>query len=388
MINRLFGVEGSFSFMRFSGLGFSLLSLFTFPVLADETSAAVFQDAPIEMKSIWVKNSEGKVVEDPQTSALVYWRGRILSIGDGSARHAMRLQLLPIDPATAQMSDETISLVQSKEVKNGCFSGYLSYGPDLEAVAADPDNDKVFIIATEDAYRFTLKDECFRKYGNTGSTVHPTLLLRAELVSDTKAMITHVKAVRFPKEYKVGNSPNDGIEGLVFGAGRTLYLGLEKDTKGKARVFEVNVDKDFWNRDEMAVVADSKLLMPEINDGGNHPINALAYYPTSDKDGFLFAAARNDNQIWILDTARKKPTTVVKMEFLAQSLDDACPSWEKMNNYSIEGMTFIDNTLYMINDPWKVNYQKNATCKAMEPYYKAMAPLLTHVDVLPEWVSR
>ena len=300
----------------------------------------------------------------------------------------MRLQLLPIDPATAKLADETIALVQSDAVKNGCFSRYLAYKPDLEAVAIYPDNDKVFVIATEDAHHYSLKGDCLKKYGNTGSTEYPTLLLRAELVADDKALITHAKPVHFPKEYNVGNSPNDGIEGLVFGAGRTLYLGLEKDAKGRARVFELNIDNDFWARDGMAVVKDSELLVPVINDGENHPINALAYYPSNENEGFLFAAARNDNQVWILDTAKKKPTEIVDMSFLAESLNEACPNWQIMDNYSIEGMTFIGDRLYLINDPWKTNYKKNAQCKPMLKYYKAMAPLLTSVEVRPEWIER
>lgn len=68
----------------------------------------------------------------------------------------MQLRLLPINPATATLSDKTLPLVQSQSVKNGCFSDYLSYGPDLEALAIDPDNDNIIIVATEDAYGFEL----------------------------------------------------------------------------------------------------------------------------------------------------------------------------------------------------------------------------------------
>ena len=341
----------------------------------------------IPMHSIWVKDNAGNVVKDPQTSGLVYWREQFLSIGDGSADIPMRMQLLPIDPKSAVMSSETIELTQSPAVKKGCFSGYLDYGPDLEGLAVDPDDDNVFVIVTEDTYEFKLQGECLKRYGRSGSTPHPTLLLRAELVTPKQAMITHIKPVSFPLEYRVGNFPNDGIEGLVFGANRTLYLGLEKDVANQARIFQLDIDEHFWQRDGMAVVQDSQLQLPIHHDNKVHPINALAYYPVDAERGFLFAAARNDNRVWILDTAKQVDTVIVDMTFLAESLVQECPKWQEMDNYSIEGMTFIGDQLYLINDPWKVNYKKNALCEGMLPAYSDMAPLITSIKLDPSWVS-
>lgn len=352
------------------------------------TSAVATTDSPIPLKSIWVKNTKGEVIHDPQTSGLVLRQGQFLSIGDGSASKAMQLTLLPIDPKTAVLSDSRFPLTQSKTVKNGCFSPYLSYGPDLEALAIHPKDDNVIIIVTEDAYRFKLKGDCQKRYGNTGSTQHPTVLLRVELQPDNTGIITHAKALQFPAQYDVGNSPNDGIEGLTFGAGNTLYLGLEKDAKGKARIFELQVNDAFWASTKQAVVKDSGFSLPELNDGKNHPINALAYYPDSEKGGFLFAAARNDNQVWVIDTLKQKASQIVYLSFLAESLAPDCPAWEPMNNYSIEGMVVVDKKLWLINDPWKKNYYKNARCQQMKPYYKKMAPLLTHLPLKSEWISR
>lgn len=364
-----------------------LLILF-FSLLGIASFCATAASPPISLKSIWIKDSNNQVIQDPQTSGLILRRGKLLSIGDGSANKNMQLRLMPIDPQTAQLSDDTLPLMQSEEVRNGCFSGYLAYGPDLEALAIDPIDDNVIIIATEDAYAFKLKGDCFKKYGNTGSTKHPTLLLRVEIQPNNSAIITHTKAVQFPKEYEIGNSPNDGIEGLTFGAGRTLYLGLEKDQKGKARIFELQINDSFWQTSEMAVVTDSKLALPVINDGKNHPINALAYYPSSATSGFIFAAARNDNQIWILDTQRKVSTRIIDLKFLAESLNENCPQWQVMNNYSIEGMVMVENTLWLVNDPWKANYKRNALCDDMLPFYQQMAPLLTHLPIPKDWVQR
>lgn len=352
------------------------------------SSATAAPNSSIPLKSIWVKNTQGEVIHDPQTSGLILRRGQFLSIGDGSASKSMQLRMLPIDPESAVLSDTQFPLVQSELVKNGCFAPYLNYGPDLEALAIHPSNDNVLFIVTEDAYHFELSGQCQEKYGNTGSTKHPTVLLRVELQHDNTGIITHAKALQFPAAYQVGNSPNDGIEGLTFGAGNTLYLGLEKDAKGKARIFELTLSDEFWASPGQAVVKDSGFELPDLNDGKNHPINALAYYADTDTSGFIFAAARNDNQVWIIDTLKQKKTQIVHLDFLAESLSEQCPQWMKMNNYSIEGMVVVDKTLWLINDPWKKNYKKNATCEAMLPYYKRMAPLLTHLPLSSNWLSR
>ncbi|MCY7295699.1 hypothetical protein [Alteromonas sp. a30] len=363
-----------------------LLTLLCCMSLATLTSAA--QESRIPLKSYWIKNTQGDVIFDPQTSALVYRQGQLLSIGDGSAHKDMQLQLLPIDPSTAILSENTFPLAQSNAVKNGCFSPYLDYGPDLEGMAMHPNDEKVMIIVTEDAYHFELKGDCLSRYGDTGSTKHPTVLLRVEIQDDQSGIITHTKPLRFPKKYRIGNSPNDGVEGLTFGAGNTLYLGLEKDASGHARIFELQITDAFWESPEAATVKDSGLDIPHIEDGKNHPINALAYYADSKNSGFLLAAARNDNQVWIIDTLKQKPSKIVYLDFLAESLSENCPKWETMNNYSIEGMTVVNQNLWLINDPWKVNYPKNATCKDMLPFYERMAPLLTKLPLKPEWIRR
>lgn len=202
------------------------------------------------------------------------------------------------------------------------------------------------------------------------------------------AVITHAKAVHFRHEYRIGNFPNDGIEGLTFGANKLLYLGLEKDQQGKARIFELQIDDDFWNNQNPALALDSQLLLPTFNDSKNHPINALTYYSNNPTSGFIFAAARNDSQIWVIDTQKHLPTQIIDLTFLAQSLDKRCPDWQVMKNYSIEGMVVDGETIWLVNDPWKVNYKKNAVCKNMLPYYSKMTPLLTNLPINPQWINR
>lgn len=341
----------------------------------------------IELQSRWLKHTNGELVNDPQTSGLIFHNGFLISMGDGSAAKDKQLKLMPIDGPLRQLQDSLIPIVQSPTVKQGCFSDYLAHGPDLEALAQDPANPDIVIIATEDFYEFRLSPECHKLYGQTGSTAYPSLLLRVE-IQPTQALITHVKALRFPTEYRVGNYPNDGVEGLTFGAGRTLYIGLEKDLENRPRIFETTVSENFWDTPNMATVTDSHLGFPPFKDKDNHPINALAYIATSNADGFVIAAARNDNELWILDTAKQKAPQVIHLDFLAESQHANCPQWQKMDNYSIEGLVVVDDTLWLINDPWKVAYKKNAICPEMQASYARMTPLLSSIKIPAGWLQR
>ena len=344
-------------------------------------------NAHFEMKSRWLKHTDGSLVNDPQTSGLIFRNGFLLSIGDGSALKDKQLKLLPIDHTNQQLQEKLIPIVQSDAVKQSCFVDYLDHGPDLEALAQDPTDPNVVIIATEDFYEFRLSEACFKRYGQTGSTAYPSLLLRVE-IGEHQAVITHVKALQFPTEYRVGNYPNDGVEGLTFGAGKKLYIGVEKDLNNRPRIFETTITADFWNSNTMVVVKDSELVLPPFKDNNNHPINGLTYIPTSDTDGFVIAAARNDNQLWILDTAKQKAPLVIELDFLAESRSQACPQWQKMDNYSIEGVVVVENTLWLINDPWKAAYKKNAICPDMLDTYVQMTPLLSRLDIAQAWLQR
>lgn len=341
----------------------------------------------IALKSRWLQQRDGTLVVDPQTSGLIFYNDFLISIGDGSAAKDKQLKLMPIDRKTQTLQDKLIPIVQSKSVRQSCFSDYLSDGPDLEALAQDPLDPSVIIIATEDFYEFRLTGKCLEHYGKTGSTAFPSLLLRVE-IGDNQAVITHVRAIQFPSRYRVGNFPNDGVEGLTFGAQRTLYIGVEKDLANRPRIFQTQISPDFWEQTAMVIVEDSKLAFPPFRDSNNHPINGLAYIATDDSSGFVIAAARNDNELWLLDTAQIKPPQVLYLDFLAESRHEQCPNWQTMDNYSIEGIVVIDKTLWLINDPWKVAYKRNAICPEMTDIYAKMTPLLSSLAISSAWLAR
>ena len=43
-----------------------------------------------------------------------------------------------------------------------------------------------------------------------------------------------------------------------------------------------------------------------------------------------------------------------------------------MHNASLEGVAVDDQTVYLVNDPWKVNYWKNIQCENTRPWYATM----------------
>ncbi|GGF58937.1 hypothetical protein [Alteromonas lipolytica] len=335
----------------------------------------------------WISEAAGGVMVDPQTSGLTQVNGKLYTISDGSAKDFQRRRLHQIDPASATLAPRPDAMNMASRVRRSCFSQYLADEPDLEALVADPDEPGVFYTVTEDATRTgALSDRCQQRYEATGSTDYPTLLVRIQQHTDGSATMTHVRPLQFPLEYAVGDFPNDGIEGMALGQNRTLYIALERDNIGNPRIFSVNLDATFWDSSEFAVVTEPELAVPSF-EGGRHPINGLEYYqPAGATSGFLLAAARNDNELWIIDAAGQRPTQKIAMQFTAPGGDsENCAAQEIMDNASIEGLAVIDSTLWMINDPWKVNYMKNLQCEASKARYEAMAPLLFSTPLQADW---
>ena len=184
----------------------------------------------------------------------------------------------------------------------------------------------------------------------------------------------------------MGNFPNYGIEGLAFGPDHTLYLGLEKDSQDKARIFSVNINESFWESEAFAPVNDEQLLMPDFSKG-NHPINGMDYMPAPNHKGYIVAAARNDNQLWILDLEKQQPAIQVDLTFLAptSSSGDSCAQWELMDNSSLEGLAVVGDTIWMINDPWRAHYKDNIQCELLRENYERMAPLLFSMPIDESW---
>jgi hypothetical protein len=184
----------------------------------------------------------------------------------------------------------------------------------------------------------------------------------------------------------VGNFPNDGIEGLAISRTNVLYLGLEKDSEGKARIFEVTLNETtFDSHSEFLRTRDAELNLPEFEQGA-HPINGMdIFYPSNDSDGYLIAAARNDNQLWVIDLSKRKPTAIVPLSFLSNNAHESCVASYVMDNASLEGVAVDGNTLYLINDPWTRNYLKNVTCEQEREKYERMSPLLFSLPIKAEW---
>lgn len=344
----------------------------------------------VTLKGQWISEKNGQVMLDPQTSGLKLWRGRLLSISDGSAHISQQRQLHIIDPKTAKLAPDSMQMVISDNVKKSCFAEYLSNEPDYEALAIDPKNDKVIYVATEDARSVSgLSPKCLKRYRNTGSTDYPSLLVRFVIKDATTVELTHVRPLHFDPKFKVGNFPNDGIEGLAFGKNNDLYFALEKDSQKNARIFSLKITADFWQSEDFANLIDLELNLPQFV-SGNHPINGMDYLPIDNHPGYLIAAARNDNQLWLIDLAKNKPTRVIDLEFFAPTniSDGSCPQWEKMNNSSLEGVGIIDDTIWLVNDPWKKNYMKNVSCQSNREKYKQMAPLLFSLPIENNWISR
>lgn len=352
-------------------------------------SEAQADEGPQEyvLTGAWIMEAAGGVMLDPQTSGLTHVDGMLYTISDGSAKEYQRRRLHKIDPATATLGPRPDAMNMASRVRRSCFAQYLADEPDLEALVADPEQPGIFYTVTEDATRTgALSDNCQQRYEATGSTDYPTLLVRIEQHDDGSATMTHVRPLQFPLAFGVGDFPNDGIEGMALGKDRTLYLALERDDTGNPRIFSLTLDATFWDNSDFAVVAEPSLAVPSF-DGGRHPINGLEYYQPAGRDsGFLLAAARNDNELWIIDTAGKRATQKIALQFTAPSGDpENCAAQEIMDNASIEGLAVIGDTLWMINDPWKVNYMKNLQCAANQARYEGMAPLLFSVPLEQSW---
>lgn len=335
----------------------------------------------------WIKEPSGEIMLDPQPSGLTYWRGKLLTLSDRSAHTSQRLRLRAISQENATLTGPDMQMVLSAQAEESCFADYVSGNPDLEALTVDPDDDNVFYVVTEDASKAAaMSAQCQQKYKNTGSTNYPSLLLRLEMQSDTQVAITHIKPIQFSADMQIGNFPNDGIEALAFGQNRTLYLGLEKDQQKQARLLSLILDEQFWTNDDFSQVRDLAVKLP-IFKQGNHPINGMDYYQTANGKEFLILAARNDEQLWIADLSGKKSAKIVPMEFFAEIIDGngVCKEHEQMDNTSIEGVAVVDDTLWLVNDPWKAVYLNNIRCPQSKRFYQKFAPLLFSVPIKSSW---
>jgi hypothetical protein len=344
-------------------------------------------DQKLQINGHWITEQNGQVMLNPQTSGLVNWRGGLLTMSDRSAHPTQRLRLRIISKDEALLSAPDLPMILSEALQTSCFAAYISDNPDLEALAVDPDDDRVFYVVTEDAsYAEPMSESCQQKYLGSGSTTYPTLLARLELQADNTVLITHIRPIQFTADMQIGDFPNDGVEALAFGQERTLYLGIEKDINKKARIFSLQMHSEFWQSNEYAAVTNFAVKLPDF-ESGNHPINGMDYYQTPDGREFLLVAARNDETLWVVDLSGKKETHILPVDFFAeiQSNSKGCENYEAMDNASIEGVAVVDNTLWLINDPWKAVYLNNVQCEQNRANYQMFAPLLFSVPIQENW---
>ncbi|MDT0596538.1 hypothetical protein [Glaciecola petra] len=375
-----------------------ILIAFVFAIVACTDKG---QDYPSEivLKGTWILEQDGTTMLDPQPSGLSFLGERLFSVSDASAHATQIKRLHELDPLSGNILQKHGPIKMSKALTSSCFVDYLSSSPDYEGLVAINNNSASmspeWLLVTEDATRYPgLSKACKTQYGginNTGNTKHPTLLVKISLINEV-LLVTGIRALRFDQSDGLGDYPNDGIEGLALTRDGRLLIGLEKDAQSAPRVFEFAYTPSLFDAvDEFIDVKDAQLLIPDLNEGlaekANHPINGMeVYYPSPNHSGFLIAAARNDNQLWIIDLGRTKATKIVSLQYeVTSQQSEECESTHKMNNASIEGVAVKGNMLYLINDPWRKNYNKNIVCEADRERYEKMSPLLFTLKMPSTW---
>ena len=338
----------------------------------------------------WLTDLQQQTLVDPQSSGVTYRKGELVVVGDQSADETTRMKLFRINPATAAFITQPIQITVADALKTSCFYSYLTAKPDLEALTWDRIDDTTLITVTEDASGYQLSAECARKFTQSNSTIYPTLLLKIQVDSAlTRAEIVAVRPVQFPLEAKVGNFPNDGVEGLAVDDHQNLYLALEQDIENKPKLFKTRLTQDFWLRDNFVKVIDANLRLPDL-DKNDHPINGIEFLPSpiQGHPGYLVAVARNDDELWVFDLTNRIPPFVQKLSFYVSTDDTGlCPAYDKLVQTALEAVTVADGMVYLINDPWKQHYADNIQCGTHADKFKRMSPLLFKMPVDPRWFT-
>lgn len=348
--------------------------------LAISASAASVQ---LNSQGKWVMDRSGQAMANPQPSGLIFRDDELLFIADRSADIEQQQKIHRLAPDTGALIYPAYAIRVDASLQQSCFFEYVSNMPDYEALVMDTDDSSVFYMVTEDMSYSPLTSDCAAKWQPTGSAPDPFLLLRGEL-RDDEFVITHIRPIQFPASMDIGEFANDGIEGLAMGTARTLYLALEKDTHNNPRIMSLSLTEGFWDDNGFATVTEPRLRFPQPGDG-QHPLNALQYIPIDNHPGYLAAFARNVDELWMIDLAGHAEAQVIPMSFWAPTASELCPAYERMDNASIEGLAWDGSKLYLINDPWKVNYKKNIQCESNRNAYERYAPLLFGVNLQRDW---
>ena len=363
---------------------------------ASSESRELATASELEVVGQWltaIDDSSGFYI-DPQPSGLTWYKNTLVSISDASADATQIKRLHFIDPHSSIVTKSQPYTI-APNVVDSCFTQYLLTKPDLEALVKDPLSPDSFITVTEDASTLgKLSPACKAKFSATHSTSYPTVLVRLQLVpknSDTgiqafanaPLQVTGVRAVQFPMSSEVGNFANDGIEGLAI-VGEQLLLGLEKNMHNQARVFSTQLHDAFWQTEEFIAVQDTYIDYPNYAKTRPNPINGLETFTWNGQE-WLIAAARNDNELWLVNVNNVTDKYKVKLKFIAPNIGASCPRLSTMDNASLEGVAVANGVLYAVNDPWKKNYHKNIKCEEMRIFYENSAPLLFKITLEEVW---
>lgn len=343
----------------------------------------------------WLIEKDGSYMSDPQTSGLTYAKGYLYSVSDASAKSHQLRKLHKISIGNSKVIEKLGPIQLSKNIaNNSCFVNYLQNRPDYEGLITVPNSNNEWLLVTEDASRGnTISAACLTKYADASFTNYPSLLIKLQLVND-ELLLTGVRVLRFQADENVdkrlGKSKsieNDGIEGITITRDGKILLGLEKDANGKPRVFELAYDSEMFDVvDSFIDVNDSGLLFPDFLTHKS-PINGMdIYYPNAESEGFLITAARNVNQLWILDLAKKTPPRVVDLDLYAPSdTSKGCANIHKVLVNALEGVAVHNQTLFLVNDPWKEHYYKNAVCSQDKEKYSGFSPILFTLPIDSAW---
>ncbi|WP_395341459.1 hypothetical protein PN836_019285 [Ningiella sp. W23] len=384
------------------------------PALKADSGATILPVLTLEGK--WIREHDGSTMLNPQTSGLVAAENGIWTISDASADTSQIQRLHLLDTSLTESSVDILSRLGPFELSEGiqqsCFAQYLATAPDYEAMVAHPFKPQAWILVTEDATRSgAMTEQCQARFAASGSTDFPTLLVEVQK-QDTKMIVTGLRPVQFDVNDQIGNFPNDGIEGLAIlppsslpelnGFSR-LYLGLEKDATSSARVFMVDISASTFENDaEFLPVKDAKLKLPTFEQG-NHPINGMDIYTDASGQAWLIAAARNDNQLWLIDLSGERKSKIIPLRYTAPSSvsSQACILSENarvealdtayinggyyMHNASLEGVAVKGDSVFLVNDPWRRNYLRNVVCEQDRVFYERMSPLLFKTPIDPSW---
>lgn len=360
--------------------------LFTFLLLISFPAAAV--KVSLNSQGVWITEQDGQAMANPQPSGLVYRQGELWFISDRSADERQRQKIHRLDAQTGALRYPALPIRIDAKLRDNCFYAYLADNPDYEAMVLHPDNDEEVILVTEDMTYQPLEGDCQQRWSATGSAAVPFLLLRAKVV-DGELVVDGVRPLQFNQNMAIGAFANDGIEGLAMTPQGVLYLALEKDSRRNPRIFSLQLDEQFWQTQDFAVVDEPELQFPQPGDG-MHPLNAMQYVASekAGHPGYLAAFARNIDQLWLIDLTASNPALIIPIAFWAPTASDACPAFELMDNASIEGLALDGDRLYLINDPWKLNYKKNIQCESNREAYSRYAPLLFNIRLDQDWMAK